>query len=120
MIATMPLGLDPDHERVRLAGVIPWDALTADLGPLSPAGNGCPTPPIRLMAGLHFLKHRICEDGAFRLDFDIMGLRPKASMPLPMKSTRSNAIDQSPDRNTTRSGRAWLGASCLICERTLN
>ena len=59
MIATMrlDLALDLDHELVRLAGVIPWDALAEEFGPLYCADNGRPAVPIRLMAGLHYLKH---------------------------------------------------------------
>jgi len=59
MIATMrlDLALDLDHELVRLAGVIPWDHLAEEFGPLYCADNGRPGVPIRLMAGLHYLKH---------------------------------------------------------------
>jgi len=59
MIATMrlDLALDLDHELVRLAGVIPWDHLAEEFGPLYCSDNGRPGVPIRLMAGLHYLKH---------------------------------------------------------------
>ena len=59
LIATMrlDLSLDLDHELVRLAGVIPWDRLAEEFGPLYCADNGRPGVPIRLMAGLHYLKH---------------------------------------------------------------
>jgi len=59
LIATMrlDLALDMDHELVRLAGVIPWNRLAEEFGPLYCADNGRPGLPIRLMAGLHFLKH---------------------------------------------------------------
>ena len=59
LIATMrlDLALDMDHELVRLSGVIPWDALAGEFGPLYCADNGRPAVPIRLMAGLHYLKH---------------------------------------------------------------
>ena len=59
MIATMrlDLALDMAHELVRLAGVIPWGRLTEDFEPLYCAYNGRPAVSIRLMAGLHFLKH---------------------------------------------------------------
>jgi IS5 family transposase len=59
LLATMRLDLavDLDHELVRLAGIIPWEALAEDFGPLYCADNGRPGLPIRLMAGLHFLKH---------------------------------------------------------------
>ncbi len=46
-----------DHEMVRLAGVIPWERLAEEFGPLYCADNGRPAVPIRLMAGLHYLKH---------------------------------------------------------------
>ena len=59
LLATMRLDLavDLDHELVRLAGIIPWAALAEDFGPLYCSDNGRPGVPIRLMAGLHFLKH---------------------------------------------------------------
>jgi len=59
LIATMrlDLALDMDHELVRLAGVIPWAQLAEEFGPLYCADNGRPGVPIRLMAGLHYLKH---------------------------------------------------------------
>lgn len=59
LIATMRLDLavDLDHELVRLAGIIPWKSLAEDFGPLYCTDNGCPGVPIRLMAGLHLLKH---------------------------------------------------------------
>lgn len=59
MVGTMrlDLSLDMDHELVRLAGVIPWEHLAAEFGALYCADNGRPGLPIRLMAGLHFLKH---------------------------------------------------------------
>jgi IS5 family transposase len=61
LIATMrlDLALDMDHELVRLSEVIPWDALAGEFGPLYCADNGRPAVPIpiRLMAGLHYLKH---------------------------------------------------------------
>jgi IS5 family transposase len=59
LIATMrlDLALDMDHDLVRLAAMIPWDHLAAEFGPLYCADNGRPAIPIRLMAGLHYLKH---------------------------------------------------------------
>jgi len=59
LIATMrlDLALDMDHELVRLAATIPWDRLAEEFGPLYCADNGRPAVPIRLMAGLHYLKH---------------------------------------------------------------
>jgi len=52
LIATMrlDLALDLDHELVRLSGVIPWDALAGEFGPLYCADNGRPAVPIRLMS----------------------------------------------------------------------
>jgi hypothetical protein len=52
LIATMrfDLAVDLDHELVRLAGVIPWEALAEDFGPLYCSDNGRPGVPIRLMA----------------------------------------------------------------------
>jgi IS5 family transposase len=49
--------LDPRQELYRLAGVIEWAALEAEFGRLYCADNGRPGVPIRLMAGLHLLKH---------------------------------------------------------------
>ena len=59
LIATMRLDLSVnlDHELVQLAEIMPWEALAEDFGPLYCADNGRPGVPIRLMAGLHFLKH---------------------------------------------------------------
>jgi transposase, IS5 family len=59
LISTMRLDLSLDmvHPLVRLAEVMPWEALAQDFGPLYCADNGRPAVPIRLMAGLHFLKH---------------------------------------------------------------
>jgi len=59
LISTMrlDLSLDMAHPLVRLAEVMPWEALAQDFGPLYCADNGRPAVPIRLMAGLHFLKH---------------------------------------------------------------
>jgi len=53
----LDLALDMGHELVKLAGVIPWDRLAEEFDPLYCADNGRPALPIRLMAGLHFLKH---------------------------------------------------------------
>ena len=62
LIATMrlDLALDLDRELVRLVGTIPWETLAEDFGPLYCADNGRPGIPIRLKAGLHFLKHLKC------------------------------------------------------------
>jgi IS5 family transposase len=52
----LELMLDPNHELVKLAQVIDWDALTAEFGPLY-AETGRPGVPIRTMAGLVLLQH---------------------------------------------------------------
>jgi IS5 family transposase len=49
--------LDPRQDIYRLAGAIDWAALEAAFGGLYCADNGRPGVPIRLMAGLHLLKH---------------------------------------------------------------
>jgi transposase, IS5 family len=53
----LDLALDMGHPLVRLAGVIPWEQLATEFEPLYCADNGRPALSIRLMAGLHFLKH---------------------------------------------------------------
>ena len=53
----LDLALDPNHELVRLALVIPWDDLTQEFGRLYVPDLGRPGIPVRLMAGLHLLKH---------------------------------------------------------------
>lgn len=53
----LDLALNPNHELVRLASAIPWDRLAEDFGTLYCADNGRPGVPIRLMVGLHLLKH---------------------------------------------------------------
>jgi len=53
----LDLALNPNHELFRLASVIPWDRLATDFGALYCADNGRPGVPIRLMVGLHLLKH---------------------------------------------------------------
>ena len=52
----LELMLDPDHELVKLAQVIEWEALAAEFGPLY-AETGRPGIPIRTMAGLVLLQH---------------------------------------------------------------
>ena len=49
--------LDPEQELYKLAKVLDWAALEAEFGPLYCPDNGRPGVPIRLMAGLHLLKH---------------------------------------------------------------
>ena len=51
------LALDPNHELVRLPAVVPWDDLTKEFGRLYVPDLGRPGIPVRLMAGLHLLKH---------------------------------------------------------------
>ncbi len=53
----LDLALDPNHELVRLATKLPWEDLTAAFGRLYVPDLGRPGIPIRLMAGLHLLKH---------------------------------------------------------------
>jgi len=53
----LDLALDVGHPLVRLAGVIPWEQLASEFEPLYCTDNGRPALPVRLMAGLHFLKH---------------------------------------------------------------
>jgi len=48
--------IDLRHELCRLADQIHWQGLTDQFGPLY-SENGRPGVPIRLMAGLHYLKH---------------------------------------------------------------
>lgn len=59
MIGTMrlELAIDMDHELVRLAKVINWDAITTEFRPMYCPDNGRPAVPTRLMAGLQLLKH---------------------------------------------------------------
>ena len=54
---SLEMVLDPSQELYRLAAVIDWAALEAEFGKLYCPDNGRPGVPIRLMAGLHFLKH---------------------------------------------------------------
>lgn len=53
----LDLVLDPRQELVKLAEAIPWGQLAEDFGGLYCADNGRPAVSIRLMAGLHLLKH---------------------------------------------------------------
>ena len=53
----LDLALDPNHELVRLATVVPWDDLTKEFGRLYVPDLGRPGIPVRLMARLHLLKH---------------------------------------------------------------
>ena len=59
LIASMrlDLALDMDHELVRLAETINWEAITTEFRPMYCPDNGRPAVPTRLMAGLQLLKH---------------------------------------------------------------
>jgi len=59
MIGTMrlELAIDMDHELVRLAQVIDWDAILTEFRPMYCPDNGRPAVPTRLIAGLQLLKH---------------------------------------------------------------
>jgi len=46
-----------DHPLVRLAGQIDWTFFERELGAQFCDHNGAPAKPVRLMVGLHFLKH---------------------------------------------------------------
>ena len=58
--------VDQRHSLVKLAGTIDWDAAAERFGALYAAGVGRPGVPIRLMVGLHYLKH------AFNLSDEIV------------------------------------------------
>jgi transposase, IS5 family len=49
--------VDPRHPLVRLAGLIDWQRFAEAFGPLYRDGVGRPGLPIRLMVGLHLIKH---------------------------------------------------------------
>jgi IS5 family transposase len=49
--------IDLRHELAKLAGVIDWAQLEAEFGTLYVEGRGRPGLPIRLMAGMLYLKH---------------------------------------------------------------
>ena len=49
--------LDLRHPRVRLADEIKWSVLSESFGVLYDAAHGRPGLPIRLLVGLHYLKH---------------------------------------------------------------
>lgn len=53
----LELALDMNHELVRLAAAIHWDAIAAEFRPMYCPNNGRPAVPTRLMAGLQLLKH---------------------------------------------------------------
>lgn len=49
--------MDMDHELVRLAQRINWEAICTEFRPMYCPDNGRPAMPRRLMAGLQLLKH---------------------------------------------------------------
>lgn len=49
--------VDPRHALVILAGKMDWQAASAQFGPLYVPSRGRPAISIRLMVGLHYLKH---------------------------------------------------------------
>ena len=49
--------VDRRHPLVRLAGLIDWGRFEAEFGPLYTDATGRPGLPMRLMVGLHLLKH---------------------------------------------------------------
>ena len=49
--------VDQRHALVKLSHQIEWQALVDEFGPLYAEGKGRPGIPIRLMVGLHYLKH---------------------------------------------------------------
>ena len=53
----LDLALDPNHELVRLALRVPWEDLAQEFGRLYVPDLGRPGIPIRLVMGLHLLKH---------------------------------------------------------------
>lgn len=54
---SLEMVLDPDQELFKLTRIIDWTRLEAEFGGLYCPDNGRPGISIRLMAGLHFLKH---------------------------------------------------------------
>src|ERR1039457_1821080 len=49
--------INPDYPLVRLAGQIDWASFESALGKHFCEYNGAPAKPVRLMVGLHYLKH---------------------------------------------------------------
>lgn len=54
---SLEMVLDADQELYKLAQILDWAALETEFGALYCPDNGRPGIPIRLMAGLHLLKH---------------------------------------------------------------
>lgn len=53
--------LNLDHQLIKLSSAIDWSVFETEFGPLYCEGQGRPAKPIRLMVGLHYLKHAFCE-----------------------------------------------------------
>ncbi len=53
--------LNMKHELCMLAGEIDWTVFEAEFGPHYSEGKGRPAKPIRLLVGLHYLKHAFNE-----------------------------------------------------------
>jgi transposase, IS5 family len=53
--------LNPDHPLYQLAQQIDWSVFEAAFGPTYSEGQGRPAKPIRLLVGLHYLKHAFNE-----------------------------------------------------------
>ena len=49
--------VDPEHVLVKLSDQMEWSAFASEFGPLYAEGKGRPGIAIRLMVGLHYLKH---------------------------------------------------------------
>jgi len=49
--------VDMAHPLVRLAAMIDWDRIERELGAVFHESHGAPAKPVRLMAGLQYLKH---------------------------------------------------------------
>jgi len=49
--------IDPDYPLARMAGQIDWAFFERELGAHFCETNGAPAKPVRLMVGLHYLKH---------------------------------------------------------------
>ena len=74
--------LDPQQDLFRLAAMIDWALLEKEFGTLYCADNGRPGVPIRLMTGLHLLKHayglsdeEVAQDGCRTLTTNTFAVR---------------------------------------------
>lgn len=59
--------INPEHPLIRLAGQIDWAFFERELGAQFSETNGTPAKPMRLMVGLHYLKH------AYNLSDEVSG-----------------------------------------------